>query len=116
MKLKSIFKKKTEDDSAAITGDKELKMFFLPGCPYCRMADDVISGLISENPEFKNVSIKKVNEISNSALAARYDYWRTPSFFLGADKLYEASPGDNEQYMKETLKDVFSRALAVNVQ
>ena len=116
MKLNSIFKKKTENDSAAIIGDNELKMFFLPGCPYCRMADDVISGLVSENPEFKNVSIKKVNEITNSTLAAQYDYWRTPSFFLGGDKLYEASPGDNEQYMKETLKNVLSRALAVNVQ
>ena len=85
-------------------------MFFQPGCPYCRRADKIISELLNEHPEYKNVTVKKINELAEPALADKYDYWRVPSFFSGDKKLYEASPLDSAEKMRDAINGIFEAA------
>ena len=37
-------------------------------------------------------AVEFIDESAQPELAERYDYYRVPSFFLGTEKLYEASP------------------------
>ena len=70
----------------------KLTAFILPRCPYCLQARELIAELCAERPEFSSVEIEFIDEAKNAALAESYDYYRVPSFFLGTEKLYEASP------------------------
>jgi len=72
---------------------KKLTWFYLPGCPYCAMADRALRELRAENPDYAAVELEAVDETADPARAARYDYYFTPTFFLGEEKLYEARPG-----------------------
>ena len=38
---------------------KEITYFYLTGCPYCRMADEMIAELVKETPEFADITINK---------------------------------------------------------
>ena len=70
----------------------KLTEFVLAGCPYCRMAEELLRELYAERPEFAKIEIEVIDESLDSALADTYDYYRVPSFFSGREKLYEANP------------------------
>lgn len=85
---------------------KKLTYFYLPNCPHCRIANRCIEELCAEDARFANVEIERVDESSEKARAAKYDYWFVPCFYLGEQKLHE---GHAE---KEDVKAVLERALA----
>ncbi len=89
----------------------KLTEFILPGCPYCRQAAELLEELRAEESAFREIEIEIVDESAESALADRYDYYRVPSFFLGEEKLYEASPLWSRAEAKERLRAMF-RSLA----
>ena len=89
----------------------ELLFFYLPGCPYCRRAEEILAGLIAEKPEYGAVKIRRVNESAEAKLAGQYDYWHVPSFFLDGKKLYEADPRESEQAVRSALQAVLDAAL-----
>ena len=70
----------------------KLTEFVLAGCPYCRQAAELLSELRAENPAYAAIEVEIIDESEQPELAERYDYYRVPSFFDGAQKLYEASP------------------------
>ena len=70
----------------------KLTAFILPRCPYCLQMRELLEELRAERPELASVEIEFIDEAAQPELAARYDYYRVPSFFLGERKLYEASP------------------------
>ncbi len=88
----------------------ELKMFYQPGCPYCRQAENVISRLTEAEPALASVRIRRVDETAERALAEQYDYWHVPSFFLGERKLYEAQPGDSAEKMERIIGGILREA------
>lgn len=71
---------------------KEITMFYLSDCPYCRQAFKLIEELTEEYPELAAVPIRRIEERQQSALAEQYDYWYVPSLFLGSEKLHEGVP------------------------
>ncbi len=83
----------------------ELTYFYLKSCPHCHRADQLIQELIAENPSYKKVSFRKVEESEEKALADSYDYWYVPCFYLGEEKLMEGVPS------KEKVKAAMDRAL-----
>jgi glutaredoxin len=89
----------------------ELKFFYRPGCPYCRQAEELLTELFAERPEFKTIPLRRVNENAEAALAEQYDYWYVPTFFLGDEKLYEADARDGEKAVREKLTRVLETAL-----
>lgn len=67
----------------------ELTLFYLPSCPHCKLAIRLLDELQKENPEYAKISVKRIDESREKALAESYDYWYVPSFWLGGEKLHE---------------------------
>lgn len=89
----------------------ELTLFYLPGCPYCRRAEQIITRLLQEHPDYAAVPLRRVNELTARAEAQSRDYWYVPSLFLGDRKLYEADPAESAQQMEAHIDAAFRAAL-----
>ena len=72
---------------------KELKIYYLEGCPYCRKAMTALEELKAENPEFDKVGIEWIEETRSPEIADKFDYYRVPSIFCGD----EWSLGDEDR-------------------
>lgn len=83
----------------------KLTYFYLPSCPHCRLAARCIEELCAEDGRYKDVEIERIDESAEKALAAKYDYWYVPCFYLGDQKIHE---GHAE---KSDIKTVLDRAL-----
>ena len=83
---------------------KEIKMFLMETCPHCRRALELIDEIYSENPEYKDIPVKKIDETKESAYASKFDYYNVPTFYAGDEKLHEGIPS------KEAIKKVFEAA------
>jgi len=68
---------------------EELLLFYLPHCPHCKLAMRCLEQLQKENAAYKAIPIRKIDEGREKALAASYDYWYVPSFWLNGQKLHE---------------------------
>ena len=40
----------------------ELLFIYMDGCPYCRLANEVLEDLFATHPEYKKIPLVKVNE------------------------------------------------------
>ena len=87
----------------------KLTAFILPRCPYCLQARELIEELRAERPELSTIEIDFIDESARQELADRYDYFRVPSFFLGEEKLYEASPLWSRAEAKRRLGEMFDK-------
>ncbi len=85
----------------------KVTMFVLPLCPYCKRADRIINELQKENPQYGIVQFERYNELSNIKMASEYDYYHVPAFFYGEEKLYEATPDDDDEIMYGKIKAMF---------
>ena len=52
-----------------------------------------------------------MEESKQPEVAAKYDYYYVPTLFCGAEKLYEARPGQSYDEVKTCLKVALDRAL-----
>ena len=84
---------------------KEVLMMKLESCPYCHQAMDMMEELKGEQPEYKNIPVKMVNEDEDTELSESLDYWYVPTFYVDGKKLHEGVP------TKEKIKKVFEGAL-----
>ncbi|MGD9559759.1 MAG: glutaredoxin family protein [Oscillospiraceae bacterium] len=84
---------------------KELTLFYLESCPYCKRARSYMQELCDENAAYAGIPVTMVEEAQQKALADSYDYYYVPTFYLGGEKLAEGSID------KAGVKAVFDRAL-----
>ncbi len=89
----------------------ELLMFHMEDCPYCRSAERALKKLCSEDPRYRSVPVRRVDETREPELASSYDYWYVPSVFMGDRKLYEARPGQSDSEILEKMRDCLEEAL-----
>lgn len=68
---------------------KAVKYFYLANCPYCRKADDYIRSLCRLNPDYGLIQIERIEESEQPELAAQYDYYYVPTFYVDGVKLHE---------------------------
>ena len=91
---------------------KEIVLFYLEDCPYCRYARRAAKELAAENGKY-GVKIAWVEESRRPDVAARYDYYYVPTVFYGTEKLYEARPGETyaevKRHLREALDEISSR-------
>lgn len=87
-------------------------IFYLTNCPYCRNARRALDALRAERPAYAALEIEWIEESLQSEVAEAYDYYRVPSVFIGAEKLYECSPADDFAAIKAHLRDALDQALA----
>ena len=83
---------------------RELKLFVMAGCPYCKKADEMIEELFIRHPEYKDVPLVRIDETKEPEVAARYNYYYVPTFFAGEEKIAEGVP------TKENVEKAFSIA------
>ena len=86
----------------------EVKYFYLTGCPYCRLAEQIISRLQKSHPEYAAAQITRLQ--SETEAARGYDFYYSPTFFAGKEKIYEAYPGDDEAVMEPYMLRVLQKA------
>ena len=67
----------------------KLTYFYLPNCPHCRLANSLIEELQAAEPRYRDIEFVRVDESRDAALAASYDYWYVPCFFMDGKKLHE---------------------------
>ena len=82
-------------------------MMILPGCPHCRRADKMMKELMEEEPAYKAIPIRRVDESEDPSFADSLDYYFVPTFFVAGEKLMEGVP------TKEKVRAVLERALGV---
>ena len=90
---------------------KEIELFYLKSCPYCRNAKRAIGELTEENPAYAEADVQWIDENRQRGLADQYDYWYVPSVYQGARKLYEADPAQGYEEIKKSLKAALDQAL-----
>ncbi len=90
---------------------REIEIFYLTGCPYCERAERAVSELMAEQPAYRALTLRWIEENEEKALADSRDYYRVPSLFYDGDKLYECSPFHSYETIKANLKEAFDLVL-----
>ena len=70
---------------------KKIKMFTMGSCPFCHAALRIMDILFAENPEYLSLEIEKIDETVHPDIAAMYDYFFVPTFYVGDEKLHEGA-------------------------
>ena len=85
--------------------EKKLTILHLDDCPYCHKARRALDELCEENPAYRDVAVEWIEEERECEAAGRYtDYYYVPTIYAGAQKLYEAHPGDDYGKIKAAVK------------
>lgn len=69
---------------------KEVLMFYLDSCGYCDKAKRALEELFAENPAYRQIPLRWVEETQEPELSDRYDYYAVPCFFVDGEKVFEA--------------------------
>jgi len=91
---------------------KEIELFYLSSCPYCRNAKRAIEELGNENPAYKDIAIDWIEESEQPALAGQRDYYSVPTIFWQGEKLYEAHFTHSYDTIKQSIRAAFDKVLA----
>ena len=84
---------------------KDVLMMILPLCPHCCRADRMLRELMEENPAYRDIPIRRVDESVEVEFANSLDYYFVPTFYVDGEKLMEGIP------TVEEVKAVLDRAL-----
>ena len=87
---------------------KEVILFVMRTCPYCVMANRFMKKIFKENPQYKDVPLRIVDENIERDFANRFDYYFVPTYFVDGVKLHEGVP------TKEIVQEVFKAAYAAD--
>ena len=83
----------------------DVKLFYLPNCPFCKKAFKYIDELKEEYPELKKVRIETIDESKEVELANSYDYYYVPTFYINEQKVHEGG------IFKDEVKTLLENAL-----
>ena len=70
---------------------KEILLFVLKGCPYCKEALEWQRQLQEQFPELAALDIRLVDEREQADMAEGYDYYYVPCYFVGGVKMHEGA-------------------------
>lgn len=92
---------------------KEIELFYLQGCPYCKNAKAAIDALTAEHAAYADISIRWIDERAEAALADSRDYYSVPTLYYNGEKLYEAKPLHSYEIIKDSIQAAFDRVLSL---
>ena len=90
---------------------KDILMFYLDDCGYCHKAHQAMDELMEADPAYRQIKITRVEESKQPEFADRYDYYATPTFYVGDQKVFEAHIGMTYDDIKAEVKNVLDTAL-----
>lgn len=84
---------------------KRIQLFYLRNCPFCRKAFRYIDEAKAAHPELAALEIELVEESEEPALAAQYDYYYVPTFYIDGVKVHEGAlyPDEAEPLLRRAL-------------
>jgi len=88
-----------------VTFMKKILMFTMASCPYCRNARKWMEEILKSDDRYTQIPLTIVDENENPELAAKYDYYYVPTFYIDGKKAHEGPASF------ETVKRVFDAAL-----
>ncbi len=91
---------------------KEIELFYLASCPYCRNAKRAIGELAEENPAYRDIRIDWIEESEQPEIADKRDYYSVPTIFYQGEKLYEAHFTHSYDTIKQNIRAAFDKVLA----
>lgn len=68
---------------------KKITMFMFESCPHCKLARKFIAELCAEKPEYAKVPFEMIDEQKQPDLAAKFDYYYVPTFYVDGVKVHE---------------------------
>ena len=83
----------------------KITMFHLSGCPYCIQAKGWMDEICAETPEYKKIEVELVDEGVHRDIAAKYDYYLVPTYYVDSEKVHEGVA------TKEKVRKVYEKAL-----
>lgn len=85
---------------------KSVRLFYLKNCPFCKSALRYIDEVRAAHPELASVGIDPVEESEQPALAAQFDYYYVPTFYVGGVKVHEGriTPEAVERILRAALE------------
>ena len=84
---------------------KKITMFLMESCPYCKQALRWMDELFAENEGYSDIEIEKIDELVHTDIAAGYDYYFVPTYYVGGEKLHEGAAS------LEKIRGVFDAAM-----
>ncbi len=91
---------------------KEIEIFYLRSCPYCRNARKAVEELVEENPAYADIAVRWIEETEEPEIAESRDYQSVPTIFRQGEKLYEAHFTHSYDTIKQNVRNAFDRVLA----
>ena len=91
---------------------KDIELFYLASCPYCRNAKRAIGELAEENPAYRDIRIDWIEESEQPEIADKRDYYSVPTIFYQGEKLYEAHFTHSYDTIKQNIRAAFDKVLA----
>ena len=67
---------------------KPIQLFYLKNCPFCKKAFAYIDKL-QQQEKYKPIQFELIEESEQPDLAAQYDYYYVPTFYIDGQKVHE---------------------------
>jgi thioredoxin 1 len=83
---------------------KQILYFYLKGCPFCRQANRWMEEVVAENPAYREIPVRRVEERQERDYAAGFDYYLVPTYYVDGVKVHEGAAS------KEIVESVYKRA------
>jgi len=84
---------------------KKITMFTMEVCPYCKEARKWMNEVTESGEKYKNIELVIIDEAEEPDLAAKFDYYYVPTYYLDDVKVHEGAA------TFEIVKKVFDDAL-----
>ena len=85
---------------------KDVKLFYLKNCPFCKKAISYIESLKAQHQELAQVEIEMIEESEQKELADSFDYYYVPTFYVASEKVHEGGiyPEEVEEILRKALE------------
>jgi glutaredoxin len=84
---------------------KKITMFTMDSCPYCKSARKWMDDIIKSDEKYKSIETVIIDEVEEPDLAAKFDYYYVPTYYLDGEKVHEGAANF------EIVKKIFDEAL-----
>ncbi len=85
---------------------KNVKLFYLKHCPFCKKAIRYIEELKAQYAELASVEIDMIEESEQPDVADKFDYYYVPTFYVDGEKVHEGGiyPEEVEEILRKVIE------------
>ena len=85
---------------------KNVKLFYLKHCPFCKKAIRYIDELKAQYAELASVEIDMIEESEQADVADKFDYYYVPTFYVDGVKVHEGGiyPEEVEAILRKVIE------------